>query len=277
MSNAMLFEKVLVPVDLSDVSEDQVNCIVGMKGYGLKQVVLYFAINVGEDPTVEESSKLESLAAKIAEAGIGVKVVAEPGKPSDMILKAAKKEKATLIAMGSSGKTKAQELVIGSVSLEVVRKTKVPVLVGKFSVDTCKDDKKCALLLDRVLISMDLGPTTNILMKTFKEIDTAGCKKAVLFHVVKSTKYSVEDDLKFKEVKETLAKWKDEHTGKCELDTHLHYGTPAYNIIEAAREFDSTMIIMGNVGKGLFHSMTLGSVSDEVLRKSRIHVLIVPV
>ncbi|QLH74203.1 MAG: universal stress protein [Methanomassiliicoccales archaeon] len=273
----MLFDKVLIPVDLSDASVGQVDCIVGMRHYGLKEAVLYYAIDVGDAPTQDERSKLEALAEKFSSADIPVKVVTEVGKPSTMILKAAKKEKATMIAMASSGKSKKRELVVGSVSLEVVRRSKVPVLIGKFEGGLSHKVEKCPFLLESVLISMDLGPSTKILMQTFKEIDAAGCKKAVLFHVVQSAKYSVEDDVKFQQVKEDLLKWKEGHKGTSELDTHLHYGTPAYNILEAAREFDSTLIIMGNVGKGLLHSMTLGSVSDEVLRKSPVHVLIVPV
>jgi len=273
----MLFEKVLVPVDLSDVSERQVEYAIGLKDYGLKEAVLFFAVDVGDKPDPEESLKLDKFAAMFVSAGINVKVVAEAGKPSAMILKQAKKEKATMVLVSSSGKTKAQELVLGSVSLEVVRRTKVPVLVGKFASDESEKEHGRTRPLDQVLISLDLGPGTRSMMKVFKEMDVAGCKKAVLFHVVKSAKYSVEDDLKFKEVKDSLVKWKDEHKGRCEVDTHLHYGTPAYNVLEAAREFDSTLIVMGNIGKGLFHSMTLGSVSDEVLRKSSISVLIVPI
>jgi nucleotide-binding universal stress UspA family protein len=164
--------------------------------------------------------------------------------------------------------------MVGSVSLEVVRHTKIPVLVGKFATDSPAG--VCPLMMERVLVSLDLGPGTKTLMGIFKEMDLAGCKKAVLFHVVPSNKVSVEDDAKFQEVKKDLSAWKDTHDGTCDIDTHLHYGTAAYNIMEAAREFDVTLIVMGNVGKGLLHSMTLGSVSDEVLRNAKSHVLIVP-
>ncbi|MCE5297147.1 MAG: universal stress protein, partial [Euryarchaeota archaeon] len=102
----MLFDKVLVPVDLGIQSGDQVDCVICMKDYGMRQAVLYFAVNVGDQPTSEEQAMLDALAAKMTNAGIDVKVVAEPGKPSTMILKAAKKEKVTLIAMSSVGKTK---------------------------------------------------------------------------------------------------------------------------------------------------------------------------
>ncbi|OPY31681.1 MAG: Universal stress protein [Methanomassiliicoccales archaeon PtaU1.Bin124] len=267
----MLFDKVLVPVDLSEVSANQVSCVSKFHDYGMKEAIILFVS--GDDVTVDQREKLDSLAQQCSTEASGARVLIEKGKPSATILKVAKREKATMLVMASSGKTKAKELMVGSVSLDVVRNAKVPVLVGKFATDR----PTCPMLMDSVLVSLDLGPCTKGIMNVFKEMDTCGCKKAVLFHVVPSNKFSVEDDRKFQDVKKDLGKWKDSHDGICSIDTHLHYGTAAYNIMEAAREFNSTLIVMGNVGKGLFHSMTLGSVSDEVLRKGNVHVLIVPV
>jgi nucleotide-binding universal stress UspA family protein len=274
----MLFDKVLVPVDLSEVSSEQIECAGHLRAYGMKELVILFVLTNGEVPSVTEQEKLRNLAKLVEESGVRVRVVTEKGKPAPTILKIAKKEKVTLIAMASSGKTKATELVIGSVSLSVVRQAHVPVMVGKFSYsnDPRSSPHTCPLLLDQILVSLDLGRSTQVLMDLFKELDGSGCKKAVLFHVVPSAKYSVEDNNKFEEVKRDLAKWRETHKGTSELDTHVHYGTPAYNIIEAAREIDASLIVVGNEGKGLLHSMTLGSVSDEVLRKSPVHVLIVP-
>lgn len=269
----MLFDKVLVPVDLGEVTVEQLKCIGQLKNYGMKQAVVLF-VTPDEVKSVYDESKLESLVKPLQDEGLDIRTMIVSGKPANSILNVAKKEKATLIVMASSGKTKATELMVGSVSLDVVRHTHIPVLVGKFA-GTRPDT--CPMLMERVLVSLDLGPGTKKMMSTFKEMDLAGCKKAVLFHVVPSNKFSVEDDTKFQEVKKDLSKWKDSHDGTCSVDTHLHYGTAAYNIMEAAREFDVTLIVMGNVGKGLFHSMTLGSVSDEVMRKSTAHVLIIPV
>jgi nucleotide-binding universal stress UspA family protein len=273
----MLFNRVLLPVDLSEVSSDQLDCALQLKGYGMEELVILYVMTLEPEIPPEDDIALENLVKRARSSGVLVKLVVEKGKVSSNILAVAEKERCSLIVMASSGKTKATELMVGSVSLEVVRKAKVPVLVGKFFIGgKRRTASEYGPLLDSVLISVDLTSATKSVLEVFKKIDGVGCQKAVLFHVVPSSKYSVEDNARFQEVKKELAEWKKTHKGKCDLDTHLHYGSPGYNIIEAAREFDSTLIVMGNVGKGLLHSMTLGSVSDEVLRKSTIHVLIVP-
>jgi len=269
----MLFDKVLVPVDLGEITADHLACVGQLKAYGMKETVVLY-VTPDDVKSVYDESKLESLVKPLRDQGLNVKSMIETGKAANAILGIAKKENATLIVMASSGKTKAKELMVGSVSLDVVRHTHIPVLIGKFAQG---EPVVCHMLLERVLVSLDLGPGTKKVMNVFKEMDLAGCKKAVLFHVVPSNKFSVEDDAKFQEVKKDLSRWKDSHDGSASVDTHLHYGTAAYNIMEAAREFDVTLIVMGNVGKGLFHSMTLGSVSDEVMRKSSAHVLIIPI
>ncbi len=273
----MLFKRVLIPIDLSEVSADQLECALQLKRYGMEELVLLYVLTVEGDIPPEDELALNNLLNKAVSAGVKARTVVEKGKVSNKILEVAKKERSSVIVMASSGKTKATELMVGSVSLEVVRRTKVPVLVGKFfAIGKKKPNTNSAPLLESVLVSVDLTSATKNVLETFKQLDESGCERAVLFHVVPSNKYSVEDNDKFQAVKKDLSEWKGAHKGNCELDTHLHYGSPAYNIIEAAREFDATLIVMGNVGKGLLHSMTLGSVSDEVLRKSNVHVLIVP-
>jgi nucleotide-binding universal stress UspA family protein len=273
----MLFKRVLIPIDLSEVSAEQLECALQLKRYGMEELVLLNVLTLEGGILPEDELALNNLLKKAMSAGVKARTVVEKGKVSNKILEVAKRERSSLIVMASSGKTKATELMVGSVSLEVVRRTKVPVLVGKFfAIGKKKSSTDCVRLLESVLVSVDLTSATKSVLETFKQLDQSGCERAVLFHVVPSNKYSVEDNDKFQSVKKDLSEWKEAHKGNCELDTHLHYGSPAYNIIEAAREFDATLILMGNVGKGLLHSMTLGSVSDEVLRKSNVHVMIVP-
>jgi len=60
-----------------------------------------------------------------------IKTVIREGNPSDEILKVAAEEKADLIIVGCSGKTRLQRLVSGCASREVERNAKVPVLIAK--------------------------------------------------------------------------------------------------------------------------------------------------
>jgi nucleotide-binding universal stress UspA family protein len=53
-------------------------------------------------------------------------------------------------------------------------------------------------------------------------------------------------------------------------------GNPALAIIEKAGELDADMIILGSHGHGLLHKAILGSVSESILHKSPIKVLVIP-
>jgi len=62
----------------------------------------------------------------------------------------------------------------------------------------------------------------------------------------------------------------------CEIDVHLHFGTTTYNILEAAREIDATLIVLGTTGKGYLRGATLGSTSEEVVKGSTRPLLLIP-
>ena len=62
----------------------------------------------------------------------------------------------------------------------------------------------------------------------------------------------------------------------CEIEVHLHFGTTTYNILEAAREIDATLIVLGTTGKGYLRGATLGSTSEEVVKGSTRPLLLVP-
>ena len=63
--------------------------------------------------------------------GLEVKVRIETGVPLKEILKVEEEEKVSAIVIGSHGKTNLEEMVLGSVSEKVIRKSKNPVLVIK--------------------------------------------------------------------------------------------------------------------------------------------------
>lgn len=62
--------------------------------------------------------------------GIHVETVILEGHPADELIRYAEEEKMDLIVMGSLGKTGLERLLLGSVADNVVRHSKVPVLVA---------------------------------------------------------------------------------------------------------------------------------------------------
>ena len=65
-------------------------------------------------------------------------------------------------------------------------------------------------------------------------------------------------------------------TPNCVLETHIHFGTPSYNIMEAAREISAGVIVMGVRNKSLWRHIALGTTTEDLIRQSPTNLLLVP-
>ena len=273
-----MFKKLLVPVDLSQQSMMMVEIATRMEGYGVKEVMIYSAL----DHVSKRDPLLKALDESIGKAGLGHELVTEVRKePAPAILKAAESHGATMIAMAASGKGRVKEFIIGSTSLEVLRRSKLPVLLNKFPLEAIDYPpgycEKCPPLLDRVLVTIDLSKVSKTMLPQVQQLIDAGARKMTLFHVVQSAKYNMTDDKRFQEVKQKMETFQSKLDAKdCEIDVHLHFGTTTYNILEATREIDATLIVLGTTGKGYLRGATLGSTSEEVIKGSTRPLLLIP-
>jgi len=273
-----MFKRILVPVDLSPQSMMMTEIVVRMVPYGVEQVIVYSAL----DHVSKRDPLLKSLEDRVGKAGIGHKLITEVRKdPAPAILKAAESHGATMIAMSASGKGRVREFIVGSTSLAVLRRSKVPVLLDKFPFSASDDPQgycqSCPPLLDRVLVTIDLSNASKAMLPFVQQLVDAGARKMTLFHVVQSSKYSMTDDRRFQEVSRRLTAYQAKLDPKgCDIDVHLHFGTTTYNILEAAREIDATLIVLGTTGKGYLRGATLGSTSEEVVKGSTRPLLLIP-
>ncbi len=273
-----MFKKLLVPVDLSPQSMTMVEIATRMDIYGVKEVMIYSAL----DHVSKRDPLLKVMEEKISKAGMGHKLVTEVRKePAPAILKAAESHGVTMIAMAASGKGRVKEFIVGSTSLGVIRRSGLPVLLDKFPLEASDDPQgycdKCPALLDRVLVAIDLSKASKVMLPFVQQLIDAGANKMTLFHVVQSSKYSMADDKRFQEVRQKMETYKGKLDAKgCDIDVHLHFGTTTYNILEAAREIDATLIVLGTTGKGYLRGATLGSTSEEVVKGSTRPLLLIP-
>ena len=143
-----MFKKILYPTDFSDVSKKALNYFSQLKDAGTKEIVVLHVIDergidavsrygsgsadtvIGrmEEEAREEGRKIEK---KLGESGFNIKMRIERGIPFKEILKVEEEEGISLIVIGSHGKTNLEEMLLGSVSEKVIRKSKNPVLVVK--------------------------------------------------------------------------------------------------------------------------------------------------
>ena len=135
----------LVALDFSSVADDQLE-IVGRLASPNREV---FLLHVAEpDPSFvgfeagpetvrdqvadefhREHEMIQTLADRLRDAGHKVNALLIQGPTVQTILEQAEKLGAEVIVVGSHGRGKLFDLVVGSVSAEVIRKSPVPVLV----------------------------------------------------------------------------------------------------------------------------------------------------
>jgi nucleotide-binding universal stress UspA family protein len=273
-----MFKKLMVPVDLSPQSMMMVEIASRMNRYGVEEVMIYSAL----DHVSKRDPLLKALDEGVGRAGLEHRLVTEVRKePAPAILKAAESHGITMIALAASGKGRVREFIVGSTSLNVIRRSRIPVLLDKFPLEASDDPQgyceKCPALLERVLVTIDLSKASKVMLPFVQQLIDAGAGKMTLFHVVQSSKYSMTDDRRFQEVKYKMEAYKAKLDAKdCEIDVHLHFGTTTYNILEAAREIDATLIVLGTTGKGYLRGATLGSTSEEVVKGSTRPLLLIP-
>lgn len=275
-----MFERILFPLDFSEQSLQMFDCLLELKHLGTEEVVLLHTSS-GPSLGAEQRRLLDRLASDLSGAGIRSKERVTTGDPVKEIIRAAEEEGVTLIAMASSGKGKAREFFVGSTSFEVLRSSKVPVLINKFRVleagGTKEVRRSCSSIFRRALVPIDFSTCTPMCEELLPRLSRLGLQESVLFHVVESSKYSVEDGERFKVVLDDLEAMKEKLSCEgCNITTHVHFGTVSYNILEAARELDVSLIVLGAHRKSLMREIALGGNSEEVIRRSTVPLLVIP-
>ncbi len=140
-----MFKKILFPTDFSDVSQKAVKYIKQLKGAGAQEVIVLHVIDEKEllvlsrvpDQYLQITTLMEKEIAKemavveadMAAEGFSVKLKVKTGKPFTEIMMTATEEKVSIIVVGSHGKSNIGEMLMGSVSENVIRHAKVPLLV----------------------------------------------------------------------------------------------------------------------------------------------------
>ena len=150
-----LFEKTLYSTDFSPLAEVALDYVKKLKEAGEKEVIVVHVVDdlsielpEGADllnekelykilPEVDQeyvTSLVERLEAvkKILEGeGLSVKLYLKYGNIPKQIVEVAKQEKVKLIVMGAHGKGLLTEILLGSVSTDVIRNAECPVLIVK--------------------------------------------------------------------------------------------------------------------------------------------------
>ena len=138
-------EKIFVPVDYQTHTENILEYSVKLAEYWKAQIILFHSFSLPlisaetsyvhyplEELYEEDLKELDKLSSKIkglSDDKISVQYISQPGFTASGILDESEKQKADLIIMSASERTKLGEKTIGSNAVYVARHSKIPVLL----------------------------------------------------------------------------------------------------------------------------------------------------
>lgn len=211
------------------------------------------------------------------EQGLEVGVYIVVGNVVTEVIEACRKEEADLIVIGRSHKGILEYLYSGSDVVEILRQASAPVLVYKHL-----SDHKLAVEepFKRPLVAIDWSPACMQAVECLKGLKDL-MEEIHFVHVAgeKDLKGASAMDIQ-KTRKETRGKLNDiadffESAG-IRTDVHVYVGDPIEEIEKAARDCQTSMIVLGSSGKSAWVERFLGSLPRHLAEKSVYPTLLVP-
>jgi len=143
-----MFRKILYPTDFSDTAEKAIPFLKQLKGTGTEEVIILHIIDTYrlrilsiymptnlisfiDKMVIEATEKAKKVADVLTDAGIGTRIRIEQGLPFREILRVEDEEDVSIIVIGSYGRSNIEEMFLGSVSENIMRKSKSPVFIVK--------------------------------------------------------------------------------------------------------------------------------------------------
>ncbi len=290
-----MIDKVLVPVDFSDVTEAVIKTTRYLakpfkpKIYLLHAISPLIYVSVPETMVVDvidtavieeiEETKKEN-AKKLLNRlrdelkGFSVETLIDIGSPADVIAEKEEELNVDLTIIGGHQKGLVERILLGSTSEAVVKHSRKPVLVVKGH----PIEK-----LSEVAIAYDFSEIGDALLSYAKEFLKPFGSKVTLIHIEEEIDLPILEKLgidiipQIREKKgEKLNRIKGEFEREgitCEV-VYIEEREPAEGILDILQQKKFDMVMVANKGLSGLKRILMGSVSLDVLRKAHIPVLV---
>ncbi len=203
------------------------------------------------------------------------------------ILKEAAACGASLIVMGTHGRSGLEHMLLGSVAEKVLRKAPCPILVVPPHAEMV--DVTASPVFKRIVCAVDFSASSLLAVNWALELAQEADAKLTLLHsiefpvalreVVFSTDADV-DRLHAAAEAEYLRRLRALVPARarmyCTLTTRVSEGKPAREIARQAAAEHADLIVMGVQGRGAVDLMVFGSNTNDVIRGAACAVLVVP-
>ncbi|MBI4340387.1 MAG: universal stress protein [Chloroflexi bacterium] len=298
-----MYKRILVPLDGSSLAEqvlpyartlaaglgstvELLRCIEPVAAEFSDPAHGVFLDKVVENFLAKAKEYLETVSQPFRQAGVSVSYATHEGDPATKILEEAEKEKDTLIALSTHGRSGITRWVIGSVTSKVLEMTTNPMLVIHPQADEPVQER---VKLTSMIVPLDGSKMAEQILPQVMAVARALTLKVILVRVTPSPAdyyrymeypvgryqdFSKEVDLAAVQyLEETAQKIKDQ--GASQVERRLMHGQPAAAVVDMAKETPEAIVAMSTHGRSGVGRWVLGSVADRVVRHSGSPVLLV--
>jgi nucleotide-binding universal stress UspA family protein len=284
-----MFEKILFPTDFSEYAKRTLDCVAGIPG--ARDVILFHVVEearsprgggeigdifyrTGENFLKEEKRYLENLSQNLR-VTTAVKTSSDT---AGAIIETAEERGVSLIVIGARGHNLVEGILLGSVSMAVLRRSRTNVLIMRHKIIEEMKAKTyemfCPMILFRVLCPVDFSKYSESAIALLRR--TKGVKGVILLHVVSQGKTEAEIEDAVQKAKGQIEAIRSSLAAQgIEVRTIVRTGNPTFEITRIADEEDVSVIWMSSHGKGWFRELLLGSTADTVAMNAKRPVIII--
>jgi nucleotide-binding universal stress UspA family protein len=294
-----MFRRILLPVDFSRHTERIVHRLPDLKPAGLEEALFLHVINPVkaarwtdvdeknlENMKVAAETKLHRITEQLENKhGIRATYQVAVGVTDQEIVTFAEEESVSLIIMGAHGRSYIRGVILGSVTQNVLRRSRSPLLIARFKNPEEEVEENphffardpCAKILHPTDFSENALRSFRLLKTCRPDIE----KEIILLHVQDTRRLFPHMKDKLEEFdridRERLAEMKRQlvFVGYT-VHTMLKTGVPFVDINKIAEAEDVTMIVMASHGRSNISEAFTGSVTEAVALHHVRPLLVIP-
>jgi nucleotide-binding universal stress UspA family protein len=198
--------------------------------------------------------------------------------PEEAVRKVASEIGADLIAVGTQGGSALAHVLFGSVAERILRTSERPVVLVPRAYEGLAAR---AELVRRVMVPVELAPESIPTIEDAAALAESFAVPVDVVHVTELPPYLVRHASLAAETERSL-----EHelaqltsragTGSAKLSTHLLLGRTGAALTERIRSSEADLVVMRTHGRATLERFFLGSVTEHVIRKGGVPVMVLP-
>jgi nucleotide-binding universal stress UspA family protein len=288
-----MFNKALICMESRSNSPELATCISGLLNLGIKECLvtqfLTYSEAVAASVSIAEGELqqyVEGLRQQLQEAGFAAEAKTVAGTSHREAYRLAQEHGCDLVVVECRYDTIAGEMLTGGVAASVIHHLTVPTLVVRVEVSDAHGVKsmcsKPCDLIGHALFPTDFSENADHAFAYLEELASKGLKRVTLMHVQDNVRidphlrdrldeFNALDRERLNNLEARLRK-----KGATTVETCLSYGNPSVEILNAVRDTNPSLVVMGSQGRGFVTELFLGSVSHNMVRLSPIPILLIP-